>query len=163
MKILRFYLASSIFALLACKNSTNNTPYFSSNEIYKTVIYSTKNLDKKYNFYYIFTFSDTLAIVGVDEIGGCLSCVASKKIGYFDNDNSRIILTKPISPKYHILKKENGLKYSNAMNGIDTSFNRNPMGILYKINNINDIKQIYKGNMSEFINKKEYQLQIPKE
>ncbi|MDV3955619.1 hypothetical protein CMT74_07025 [Elizabethkingia anophelis] len=163
MKVFQFYLTCSIFILLACKNSTKNTPYFSSHKIYKRVISGTESLDQKYNFYYVFTFSDTLAIVGVDEIGGCLSCLVSKKIGYFDNDNSRVILTKPINPKFPILKKENGLKYSNTMNGIGTNFNRNPVGILYKINNINNLKQIYRGYISEFINKKEYQLQIPKE
>lgn len=163
MKALVLYLTCSMFVLLACKNPKNSTPYFSSNEIYEKVISGTKNLDKRYNFYYIFTFSDTLAIAGVNEIGGCLSCLASPKIGYFDNDNSQIILTKPINPKYSILKKENGLKYSNAMNGMGTSFNRSPMGILYKIKDINNLEQIYRGNISKFINKKEYQLQVPKE
>ena len=57
-----------------------------------------------------------------------------KKIGYFDNDNSRVILPRSLLiPKFPIFKKEKWIEiFKTPMNGIGTNFNETLLGFYIK-------------------------------
>lgn len=152
-KIMSFF--SILLIVFSCKKDNKSNFFFASDKLYYAIINGVDKLQSS-EYYYIFAFSDSLVVTSVSNLNGCLSCGGAKKIGSFNYDNKLIIVTKPIDVKYNFV---NNLP-SKRLKPISTTqkINRNPEGIIYKLKDSNTFREVYKGDVSNFINKYEYQL-----
>lgn len=160
MKKLIFLTILSLFLNCAKKEKEVVNPYFISNENYEKILQGVEELNNGNKYYYVFNYSDTIIITSTKGISGCIPCGGSKKKGSFDYKNKIIIITEPLSPKTNIIKSPNALSKDNKISMIDTKvpIERHPEGIIYKLNDKYNMEKVYKGDLSKYLNKEEYQL-----
>lgn len=157
-----YFLLFFILLHSCMKEKEKANPYFQSNKIYPEILIGINKLSEKNEnkYYYIFNYSDTIIMTSVKGISGCLPCGGARKKGSFNYKNKIIIVTEPLNVKPYILKTPNALVKNNMINMIDTSvrIEKNPIGIIYKIDSEYNMKEVYNGDVSLFLNKKDYTL-----
>lgn len=162
MKYFHIITFMSLFVTISCMKKSENAGnmYFNSDEFYKNLIENIEKMESKNKYYYVFVFSDTLVLTSVKDQNGCLPCGESRKLGSFIHNQNKIIVTQPIRPKFNLIKDKNSLNKTPMIISFHEKFNTNPKGIVFKITNSENLKQIYKGKISNFLNKEEYKFQI---
>jgi len=154
------------FILLSCKKEVNN-PYFTSDEIYNTVVKSIEtihtDISKNTGLFYVFNRHDTLIVMAAEYQNVIYPTFRIKKEGTFYTDCCKIIVTQPYNPKFNIIKKDNKLKQNDISDNLGL-YNGDPSqkGMIYKIKDLNHLELIDKGNLSKyFYSIKEYEIPAP--
>ena len=155
-----------ILQLYSCKKEVKN-PYFTSDEIYKTILESTdiihKDVTKETGLFYVLNRYDTLIVMAVPYENVINPTFMIKKEGTFYTDCCKIIVTKPYRPKFQIIKNSNKLKQNDVAKYIDIyDGNEYQKGVIYKIKDLNHLELIAKGDLRKYFYPiKEYELIPP--
>ena len=151
-----FLISTSCFK----KSEDKENMYFNSDKFYNNLIKNVEKMDSRNKYYYVFIFSDTLVLTNVKDQNGCFPCGESRKLGSFVSDQNKIILTQPINPKYNLIKEKNSLDKNPMLISTKEKVDRNPEGLVFKMTDSENLKQIYTGKISNFLKKEEYKFQI---
>jgi hypothetical protein len=161
-KIIIFYFLC--LCLFSCKKENE---YFTSNEVYNTVIKSVdgihSDISKTDKIFYVLNRHDTLIVFSSEHKGILYPTAMIKKKGSFLYKNNKIIVTQPYKQKYQIVKKENSFTKEKDFEKVGYySGNDYPKGFIYKIKDLNHLELIDKGDLTKYFYRiKEYEIPMP--
>lgn len=156
MLVLTFLVVTSCFK----KSENNNNKYFKSDKFYINLVRNIQKMGNKNKYHYVFIFSDTLVLTSVKFLNGCIPCGESRKLGSFEANENKIILVQPINPKFNLIKDKNSLDKNPMLISTIEKVDKKPLGTVYKIIDSVNLREVYNGEISNFLNKKEYKFQI---
>lgn len=157
-----------IFLFFSCSQKKEINP-FKSKELFETVknsISSQKKnaFSKRDSIYYLFVHNDSLIIVSLDNEKKFIPIINSQKKGSFKIQNSKVVISNSVSPKYNILEVNDSVTYKKLTIGKNNKFDDDFIkGEIYKITkNQNKFKftRIYSGSLNNiFLNRKPYKVE----
>jgi hypothetical protein len=146
--ILHFLLLS----LFSCKKENE---YFTSDEIYNTVIESAdkihEGISKTDRIFYVFNRHDTLIVMSSERENTLRPTYSIQKIGYFTYKNNKIIIAKPYKAKFEFINKNNKLNYiDNDLKPPYYHGNDYQKGFVYKMKDLQNLELIDQGNVMKY-------------
>ena len=112
----------------------------------------------------MFVHNDSLIIVSLDNEKKFIPIINSQKKGSFKIQNSKVVISNSVSPKYNILEVNDSVTYKKLTIGKNNKFDDDFIkGEIYKITkNQNKFKftRIYSGSLNNiFLNRKPYKVE----
>lgn len=154
-----------LFFLLACKKEVENS-YFTSDELYDKVIESVDkihlNISESDKTFYVFNRYDTLIVMSSEAEDILRPTYTIEKLGFFNYNGNKIIITKPYKPEFDLINKENKLTQMKEAKPPYYDGNDYQKGFVYKVKDLHNLELIDQGNLVKYFKPmKEYEIPIP--